>query len=380
VLLLPTLVLSAGAGLWAVKNLLELPNLPHCRSASRTQDTPSERVYCAEQLADGKRVQDLRQAILLVSDIPQSDPLHNESQRLIEQWSRAILELGETDFQAGDLAAAVKIAGAIPSTVHTYSLAEERIEHWHSIWDRAKAVYQQAEEEVSQRKWSDAINTAKALLTVGNQHWSTTKHQELMKLVQASKEAQALQAKLQEKTPIRRSSTQAPDSFDEYFTRRDREREKEAESQLAEAWRLASAGSVGTLQAAIDTASQILYGTPHYEAAQEAIDGWRSQIEILEDQPHLERARTLASQGDLESIEAAIAEARQIGWGRPLYQEAYTSIEQWRDRAYQLRIQRQTEQLENPNNTPAIETYPVQPTSLQSSPPDTGEMGRINEN
>lgn len=380
-LLVPTLALSAGAGIWALKNLLALPNLPQCRSTTRTENTPSARVYCAEQLADGKRVQDFRQAILLVSGISEQDPLHNESRRLIEQWSRSILDLGETDFQAGDLAEAVKIAGAIPRTVHTYGLAEARIERWHAIWDRAETLYQQAEDEVNQRQWSAAMNTAKGLLTVENQHWATTKHQELMQVLQAAKQTETLQVKLQEKAPTRRSNAQGDDSFDEYFSRRDRERQREAEAQLAEAQRLASVGSVAQLHSAIDTASQILYGTPHYEEAQAAIAGWSSQIEIIEDRPYLDRARALAGQGNLESIEAAIDEARQIGWGRPLYQEAYAEIEQWREQAYQLRTQQQAEQLENldPGN-PAIESYPAQPTSLQSNPADGGAISAVEEN
>lgn len=375
-LLVPTLVLSAGAGIWAVRNLLALPNLPQCRSTSLAEgSTPSARVYCAEQLVDGKRVQDYRQAILLIKDIPDQDPLHNESDRLIEQWSRAILELGETDFQAGDLAGAIKIAEAIPRSVHTYSLAEERIARWREIWDRAEMIYQQAEDEVDQRKWSAAVNTAKGLLSVGNQHWATDKHKELMQHLQAAKEAQTLQAKSQDRTSTRRSSEGA-DSFDAYFTRRDRERQQEAEAQLATARRLASVGSVGDLQAAIDQASQILYGTPHYETAQEAIETWRSQIEEIEDRPYLDRARELASQGDLDSIEAAIDEARQIGWGRPLYEEAYAEIEQWREQAYQLRMQPQTEPQETLNiDEPVIEDYPAQPTSLQSSPSEAGAIG-----
>lgn len=378
-LLVPTLALSAGAGIWAVKNLLELPNWPQCRSTTQSQ-TPSTRVYCAEQHADGKRVQDYRQAILLVSNIPDQDPLYQESRHMIERWSRAILDLGETDFQAGDLAEATKIAGAIPRTVHTYSLAEERIDRWNAIWDRAEEIYQQAEDEVNQREWSAAMNTAKGLLSVGNQHWATVKHQELMQFLQATKEAQTLQAK-QEKTPIRRSHDRSNDSFDDYFTRRDQERARESAAQLAEARQLASVGSVGELQAAIDKASQILYGTPHYEEAQAAIERWRSQVEVIEDRPYLDRARTLANQGDLESIEAAIDEARQIGWGRPLYQEAYAEIEQWRERAYQLRTQQPAEQLEDlDTDDPATDAYPVQPTSLQSQPAEAGAISTVQEN
>lgn len=372
ILLVPTLALSAGAGIWAMKNLLELPNWPQCRSDTRSQRTPSVRVYCAEQLADGKQVQDYRQAILLVSNISDQDPLYQESRRLIERWSRAVLDLGETEFQAGDLAEATKIAGAIPRTVHTHALAEERLDRWTTIWDRAEAIYQQAEDEVNQREWSAAMNTAKGLLTVGNQHWATVKHQELMQHLQSAKEMQSLQAKLQEKMPTRRSHAQGTGSFDEYFTRRDQERVRESAAQLADARRLAGGGE---LQAAIDKASQILYGTPHYQEAQAAVEQWRGQIEVIEDQPYLDRARSLAGQGSLQSIEAAIDEARQIGWGRPLYEEAYAEIEQWRERAYQLRTQQQAEQLENLNADDPADSYPAQPTSLQSQPAEAGEIG-----
>lgn len=380
-LLVPTLALSAGAGVWAVRNLLTLPSLPHCRATARSEYTPSARVYCAEQFADGKRAQDFRQAILLISDIPDHDPLHNESLRLIDQWSRSILELGETDFQAGNLAAAIEIAETIPRSVQTYSLAEERIAQWRAIWDRAETIYQQAEDEIDQRKWSAVVNTAKGLLSVGNQHWATTKHQELMQLLQAAKETQTLQAQ-QADAPTRRNTAQSTDSFDAYFKRRDREREQEARVQLTQARQLANTGSVQDLEAAIDQASQILYGTPRYEEAQDAIQTWRSEIEIIEDRPYLDRARALARQGDIASIEAAINEARQIGWGRSLYQEAYAEIEQWREQAYQLRTQHQTEQLEDldPVTPPPTESYPVQPTSLQSTPPDAGAIGAVKRN
>lgn len=372
-LLVPTLALSAGAGLWAVRNLLTLPTLPHCRSTARSEYTSSSQVYCAEQFADGKRVQDFRQAILLISDIPDHDPLHNESQRLIEQWSRSILDLGETNFQAGDLEGAIKMAEMIPRAVHTFRLSEERIAQWRDIWDRSETIYQQAEDEIDQRKWSAVANTAKGLLAVGNQHWATTKYQELMQRLQAAQETQTLQAKKRD-APVRRDNAQSMDSFDAYFTRRDREREQEARSQLAQARQFASVGSVEDLRSAIDQASQILYGTPRYEEAQDAIQTWRAQIEMIEDRPYLDRARALASQGDIASIEAAINEARQIGWGRSLYQEAYTAIEQWREQAYQLRTQNQTDQLGDLDSvTPdSIESYPVQPTSLQSTPPGVG--------
>lgn len=365
--IVPTLIFSAGAGLWAVKNLLELPSFPHCRSISQSDSTPSARMYCAEQFANQQKVPDLRRAILLVNDISSQDPLWVESRRSIERWSRSILEAGEAEFQAGKLETAIKTAESIPVSVHTYAMAKDRIEYWRSVWERAKNLYEQAEDEIEQRQWSMAINTAKGLLTVGNEYWSATKYQTLMRSLQAAKEAQTLEAKAQTRSPERRTNARQSESVEDYFARRDQERNAEDSAYLADARHFASAGTVSGLRSAIDEASRILYGSSQYEEAQRAIESWRNEIEAIEDGPYLSRARELAQQGDLTSLEAAIEEARKIGWGRALYDEAYGEIQQWREAAYELRVQAQTESLED-LTPPATEGYPAQPRSLQSNP------------
>jgi hypothetical protein len=368
--IVPTLIFSAGAGLWAVKNLLELPNFPQCRSLSQSDSTPSARLYCAEQLANQQKVPDLRRAILLVNSIAEEDPLWAESRRSIERWSRSILEVGEAEFQTGKLETAIKTAQAIPGSVHTHALAEERIDRWRSVWDRAKTLYDQTEDEIEQRQWSAAMNTAKGLLTVGNQYWSTTKYQTLMRSLQSAKEAQTVQAKAQSRPSERRSNARNSESFEDYFARRDQERNAEDAAYLDDAHQFASAGTVSGLRSAIDEASRILYGSSQYEEAQQAIESWRNQLEAMEDAPYLSRARALANQGDLASLEAAISEARKIGWGRALYDEAYVEIQQWREAAYELRVEAQTEQLED-LTAPTTESYPAQPTSFQSNPMPT---------
>ncbi|WAL60740.1 hypothetical protein [Thermocoleostomius sinensis] len=370
--IVPTLIFSAGAGLWAVKDLLELPSFPQCRSISQVDSTASARLYCAEQFANQQKVPDLRRAILLANSIAEQDPLWVESRRAIERWSRSILETGEAEFQAGQLETALKTAQSIPMSVHTYAIAEERMERWRSVWERAKAIYDQAEDEIDQRQWSAAMNTARGLLTIGNRHWSTTKYQTLLRSLQASKESQSFQAAAQARSSQRQSSARNSESFEDYFARRDRERSAEDAAYLDEAYQLAGAGSLSGLRSAIDEASRILYGSSQYAEAQQAIEGWRNQIEIIEDAPYLDRARALANQGDLTSLEAAIDEVRNIGWGRALYDEAYAEMQQWRETAHQLRVQAQAEQLET-LTAPTTETNSsqpnlLQPTSLQPHP------------
>jgi hypothetical protein len=372
--IVPTLIFSAGSGVWAVKNLLELPSFPQCRSVSKSEVTPSVRMYCAEQLAAQQKVPDWRQAILLINTIPAQDPLGAESRRSIERWSRSILEVGEKEFQAGDLEAAIKTAEAVPTAVHTQAMIEERIERWRSSWQRAEDIYEQTEDDIEQREWSAALNTAKGLLTVGNQFWTTTKYQELMQSLQAAKDSQSLVAKASPRSAARRPNSDRSDSVEAYFARREQERNAENASYLTEARQLADAGSVSGLRDAIDSASRVLYGSDHYDEAQQAIEDWRNQIEFIEDAPYLSQARALAQQGDLASLEAAIAEARKIGWGRALYDEAYDEIQQWRSAVSDLRLQDQTPQPGSHRVDTMPTPYPVQPASAQPTVPAVDTM------
>lgn len=302
------------------------------------------RMYCAEELADSKTVEDLRRAIQLVYTIPEGDSLKPQSDRAVQEWSRQMLELGETEFQQGDLQAAIKIAEKVPSHLATQQMVDERIKQWETTWERAAAIYDDALDQIDQRRWGQAITIAKGLLNIGNQYWASDKHAELMQQLQAAQDAEKEEKTRQANRPTSRSSPRSNDPIEDFFAERDRERAAESSRYLNQARSLASRGD---LNAAITEAGKVLFGTPRYEEAQQAIEAWEDQIEMLEDRPYLDRATELAQQGDLESLEAAISEANRISWGRSLYDTAQTQIDQWQEQATQLRLQQQTEQLEN---------------------------------
>ncbi|TAF59579.1 MAG: hypothetical protein EAZ59_27380, partial [Oscillatoriales cyanobacterium] len=69
------------------------------------------------------------------------------------------------------------------------------------------------------------------------------------------------------------------------------------------------------------------------------IDRLSRQIELLEDSPYLQRANDLATTGDPNSLEAAVAQASRIGQGRALYGEAQTKIQAWIERRQRLQDQ-----------------------------------------
>ena len=80
------------------------------------------------------------------------------------------------------------------------------------------------------------------------------------------------------------------------------------------------------LKAAIQVASKIRSNRSLYKEAQASVKGWTEQIQIAEDRPILNKAKTLADGGNLY---AAIDVASQISSSRALYTEAQTAIAGW---------------------------------------------------
>ncbi|NER78603.1 MAG: hypothetical protein F6K42_03315 [Leptolyngbya sp. SIO1D8] len=89
---------------------------------------------------------------------------------------------------------------------------------------------------------------------------------------------------------------------------------------------LAKKATIPALQAAIAEAQQVALGRALRLDAQTVIANWINQIEVIQDQPILNEANTLASDGDLE---AAIEVAQRIDDNRALYEQAQAMIQDW---------------------------------------------------
>lgn len=99
--------------------------------------------------------------------------------------------------------------------------------------------------------------------------------------------------------------------------------------QLQLAQMAAGVGTVETLKTAIAQAEKIQPGHPRRLQAQTMIAHWHREIERLEDRPFLVRARRLATEGTVPSLQSAIAQAGQIADGRALRGEAQALIRDW---------------------------------------------------
>jgi hypothetical protein len=356
-----SVVLPGSAVLWASTQLLWLPDLPNCWVISWADASSSTRLYCARELGNRQTPEDLRQGIRLVNGIPMDDPLRKEGDRLIDQLSETTLRLAEAAYQEGDLNAAVDIAKKIPRGIWTYRLASRNIRHWQTTWAKAESIYEKAEKQIDQRQWYTVLTLGRGLLSLDNRYWAETKYPELMRSLQFAKESTEWQVSTTDVQKLK------PEATNTLLNQHQQKQDTEAKTHLQKAQSLAQSHDPKALRDGITEAESVLYGTPHYEAAQALVDQLQQQVETLENQPRLDRATELARKGDPDSLQAAIDEANHITWGSALYDQANERIDQWRTQMTQAETQARTEQLRSlPGSDPEIIPVSI-PTPLPES-------------
>lgn len=253
----------------------------------------------AQSQAWGNTITDLEAAIINVQRIKQDRPLYGKAQQLVSTWQLEIQDLTVLNRARqlaqpgtlGDLSAAITEAERIP-------FGNPRRE--------------EAEKEIS--KWQGQIETAE-----------DQPHLDRAEQLASVGDVASLQAAINEANKIRPGRSlydRASRRVDEWTYQIQRSQDQ---PQLDQARQLADAGD---LEGAISVARQIGYGRALYDDAQANIRDWSNEIEQYQDQPYLDQARQLASQGN---IGEAIVVAERIGSGRSLYDEAQTEIQQWRD-------------------------------------------------
>lgn len=129
---------------------------------------------------------------------------------------------------------------------------------------------------------------------------------------------------------------------------------------LSKARELARVGTIANLNKAITEAKLIPNSNPRYGEARQEVDKWRRQVQIIEDQPILNRAKELSYDNNINAWRRAIAEIKVISRNSPLYGEAQDSARTWRaniERVEDQPILNEADSFANINNySAAIET------------------------
>ncbi len=366
---------SGGIGYGATSMLLRLPETQSCSKVYWPIASAAVRLYCAQTAAENKTVKGLLEAIDLVAVLPEDHPLRPEIDRNIKKWAMSILEVGEEQFQEGNLQQAITTAKQIPKNVEAYQLVEQKIANWQSIWSQAEENYAQIEQRLRDAKWNEAFSWAVRLTEIKNEYWATTKYEETINQINIAQEENFTIGKAQTQLSkgkikdILLAINKVKD-IDEHSYAYERAQKITTEGkekllanfeQLIEEqnWRellrvsnlipysfgwqnqvrewsiLASAGSSASLdtvlgiEEAIEEAQKIEANSPYYQKAQKLIKRWELEIEDIR---HLSKARKLARVGTIENLQDAIAEASLIPASNPRYSEAQQEMNQWRSK------------------------------------------------
>ena len=410
---------SGGIGYGATSMLLKLPKTQSCSKVFWPFASASVRLYCAQNAAEDKELENLLSAIELVAVLPEDHPLRPEIDRNIDRWATSILELGESQFQAGKLEEAIATARRIPADVSAKEIVDEKVAKWESIWQKGDETYKKVEEKLREADWNGAFTWAVRLTDSPNEYWATTKYEESINNINVAQE---------ENDSITKAQTQvASGNIDDLILaidkaddiKRDSYAYEQAQEVIAQAknklvtnveqlieqqewqellkitsriprslelqdrkkdWQiLANAGSSAKLdtvfgmEEAIEEIEKIEKGSEYHKLAKTLKNRWQLEID---DVGHLSKARDLARVGTIANLNAAIAEAGEIANSNPRYNDARQEIALWRGQIQTIEdrpVLNRARELSYGNNISAWRRAIAEANLIASSSPLYGE-------
>jgi soluble cytochrome b562 len=270
-----TRLLSVPNSYWENTKYVELT----ARIREARQD--GKRLNQARDVGDKGGFENLAEAIKQADEIEQKSYLYQAAQKLIVEYGNEILDLALAKLDEGEWQETIRMVSSVPPTESLQKMAEDLV--------------------VLARAHSPA-----ELGTVGS----------IEDAIRRAKE-------ISSQRPL---YTRAQGLINRW------EREIGDVSAIEESEKLARRGRVNDLQAAIAKLRTIPASNPRALEAKGLIARWTNDIEEIEDAPLLEKADRLASFGDVESLETAIATASQVNKGRVLYPDAQRRIQNWTER------------------------------------------------
>jgi hypothetical protein len=287
----------------------------------------------AQRLADRGDPDSLAEAIQLVQGIGSTSYAHDGAQALLKSIGEDFLDLAQAALDREDYEGAIAIIESIPDTINLgeeaqdfLTIASAQSQAWRgTALDLESAILQ------AQRLRRDRPLYSRAQTLI--RQWRL-EIQDVTRLDTARQVARPgtvsdLRAAIAESQMIPDGNPRAGEAQRleaEWLSQIQR---IEDQPILDQANQLAQPGTVAALQQAIATAQQIQPGRTLSGTAQDRIATWTAQVQRLEDQPILDRARQLANAGDWRW---AISTAQQISEGRALRADAQAEVTTWRNR------------------------------------------------
>ncbi|MGB3299241.1 MAG: hypothetical protein WBA76_13300 [Phormidesmis sp.] len=170
------LATAGGVGLRAVSVMVQNPPLPDC---TQTLVSDSEKLLCAQASVSSGSAQALIAAIEMVEPWTPSNPQYEEANRLMNRWSKALLdELGKMA-QRGDIQQARLLAGRIPERVEVYPQVKSAIATWDKEWATGQAFEVDVLKAIKARDWVGARRDVQKLESLNTNYWVRIRHDQL---------------------------------------------------------------------------------------------------------------------------------------------------------------------------------------------------------
>ena len=299
----------------------------------------------AQRLADQGGLTNFLEAIKLAQSIGQNSYVYQAAQKAIADFGQRMVDLAQTLLDRHDLQGALNVLNKIPDSANLNEqvkdltlLANAQSQVWLNTVPDIEEAISQAQRIQPNRP---LYRKAQQLIVRWQLEIEAIAQLEKARILSQPGTVSDLSAAIAEAATIPRSNPRWGEVQRQIQTWTAQIQTIEDRPILDQAEQTATQGDITSLQAAVAQANQITQGRALYKEAQSKARVWTGQIQQIQDQPYLDRARDFANAGDLNS---AIKTAEQIGAGRSLYSDAQVDAKQWRSQLRTQELQAQAQQ------------------------------------
>ncbi len=157
---------GAAAFLW----IRHIPKPADCKQMSGFV-TDRNRLVCANKLAQTGKLTNILLALDAIDSWTEEHPLYPESQRLVGQWSRLLMNRARNKLYSNDLTSAVMIARQVPPTSPIFPEVQSTIAVWKKDWEKGYELYQQALAAIKVKNWNQADLISRRYWEIDNDYW-----------------------------------------------------------------------------------------------------------------------------------------------------------------------------------------------------------------
>lgn len=287
------------------------------------------KIDAAQELASYGTPEDIAKAIKAVSQIDPKRLARKRVAEKIEEWSQKLVDTAKSAQQRGDYAAVIQAAEKVPPNTKVADQAlgylqigrAESVENKDSLWSSIQSYAYTAQIDPAAPVYKTSSEERQKVENQVQNWGQIALARWFANVDQIAGYRTAIdQAAIVAANQPRRIEAQT------LIATWTKQIESFPDRQfLARAKQMAVDNTVASLQRAITEASKALSSSVQ-STAQSLIAEWSGTVERLQDQPILDQARALAKKGKLNK---AVQTAEKIGSGRALYRDARDDIYNW---------------------------------------------------